>query len=75
MVLVGLYYQQSEGNSVKSASFYYGTLSGLEEEKLIVPLSWDQSHLLNATVIRSGGTTLGLIGKISTGWPSSINSP
>ena len=70
-------YQQSEGNSVKSASFYYSTLSGLEEEKLIVPLSWDQSHLLNATVIigNPGGTTLGLIGKISTGWPYTPSIP
>jgi len=70
-------YQKSEGNSVKSAAFYFSTLSGIEEEKLIVPLSWDQSHLLNATVIIGipGGTTLGLIGKISTGWPYTPSIP
>ena len=70
-------YQKSEGNSVKSAAFYFSTLSGIEEEKLIVPLSWDQSHLLNATVIigNPGGTTLGLIGKISTGWPYTPSIP
>ena len=70
-------YQKSEGNSVKSAAFYFSTLSGIEEEKLIVPLSWDQSHLLNTTVIigNPGGTTLGLIGKISTGWPYTPSIP
>ena len=70
-------YQKSEGNSVKSAAFYFSTLSGIEEEKLIVPLSWDQSHLLNTTVIIGipGGTTLGLIGKISTGWPYTPSIP
>ena len=70
-------YQKSEGNSVKSAAFYFSTLSGIEEEKLIVPLSWDQTHLLNTTVIigNPGGTTLGLIGKISTGWPYTPSIP
>ena len=70
-------YQKSEGNSVKSAAFYFSTLSGIEEEKLIVPLSWDQSHLLNTTIIigNPGGTTLGLIGKISTGWPYTPSIP
>lgn len=70
-------YQKSEGNSVSSGSFYYSTLSGLSEEKRIVPLSWDQSHLLNATIIigEPGGTTLGLIGKISTGWPYTPSIP
>ena len=64
-------YQKSEGNSVNSGSFYFSALSGIEEEKLIVPLSWDQSHLLNTTLIIGdpSKTTLGLIGKIATGWP------
>ena len=49
----------------------------MSEEKRIVPLSWDQSHLLNATIIigEPGGTTLGLIGKISTGWPYTPSIP
>tara|TARA_B100000427_G_scaffold90559_1_gene74798 strand:- start:1599 stop:4253 length:2655 start_codon:yes stop_codon:yes gene_type:complete len=70
-------YQKSEGNSVNSGSFYFSALSGTEEEKLIVPLSWDQSHLLNATVIIGdpSGTTLGLIGKIATGWPYTPSIP
>ena len=70
-------YQKSEGNSVSSGAFYFSALSGIEEEKLIVPLSWDQSHLLNATVIIGdpSGTTLGIIGKIATGWPYTPSIP
>jgi len=70
-------YQKSEGNSVNSGAFYFSALSGIEEEKLIVPLSWDQSHLLNATIIIGdpSGTTLGIIGKIATGWPYTPSIP
>ena len=70
-------YQKSEGNSVNSGAFYFSALSGVEEEKLIVPLSWDQSHLLNTTLIVGdpSKTTLGLIGKISTGWPYTPSIP
>ena len=70
-------YQKSEGNSVNSGSFYFSALSGIEEEKLIVPLSWDQSHLLNTTLIIGdpSKTTLGLIGKIATGWPYTPSIP
>ena len=70
-------YQKSEGNSVNSGSFYFSALSGVEEEKLIVPLSWDQSHLLNTTLIVGdpSKTTLGIIGKISTGWPYTPSIP
>jgi len=70
-------YQKSEGNSVNSGAFYFSALSGIEEEKLIVPLSWDQSHLLNTTLIVGdpSKTTLGLIGKISTGWPYTPSIP
>jgi outer membrane receptor protein involved in Fe transport len=70
-------YQKSEGNSVRDGSFYYSTLSGVEEEKLIVPLAWDQAHLLNTTIIIGdpSKTTVGLIGKISTGWPYTPSIP
>ena len=70
-------YQKSEGNAVNSGSFYFSALSGTEEEKLIVPLSWDQSHLLNTTLIVGdpSKTTLGIIGKISTGWPYTPSIP
>ena len=70
-------YQKSEGNSVNSGAFYFSALSGSEEEKLIVPLSWDQSHLLNTTLIIGdpSKTTLGIIGKIATGWPYTPSIP
>ena len=72
-----LYLSKSEGNSVNSGSFLFSALSGIEEEKLIVPLSWDQSHLLNTTLIIGdpSKTTLGLIGKIATGWPYTPSIP
>ena len=41
-------YQITEGNSVASGSFYFNALTGQEEEKKIVPLSWDQSHVFNS---------------------------
>ncbi|GIR57414.1 MAG: hypothetical protein CM15mP64_8260 [Candidatus Neomarinimicrobiota bacterium] len=43
-------FQMTEGNSVTSGSFYFNALTGDEEEKKIVPLSWDQSHVFNTTV-------------------------
>ncbi|MFH1851719.1 MAG: TonB-dependent receptor [Candidatus Neomarinimicrobiota bacterium] len=70
-------YQVTEGNSVSSGSFYFNALTGEEEEKKIVPLSWDQSHILNATVTFSepGSWALSLIGGLSTGWPHTPNIP
>ncbi len=64
-------YQVTEGNSLSSGSFYFNALTGEEEAKEIVPLDWDQSHVLNATVTVSepGNWSLSAIGSISTGWP------
>jgi outer membrane receptor protein involved in Fe transport len=64
-------YQVAEGNSLQSGSFYFNALSGEEEEKKIVPLSWDQRHILNGTVMIGipGNWTMSFIGKISSGWP------
>jgi len=70
-------YQITEGNSVTSGSFYFNSLTGEEEEKLIVPLSWDQPHILNATITISEPQNWGLsiIGKMSAGWPYTPNIP
>ena len=72
-------YQTTEGNSVTSGSFYFNALTGVEEEKKIVHLSWDQSHVFNATVSitepGSNGWGLSFIGKMSTGWPYTPNIP
>lgn len=72
-------FQMTEGNSVTSGSFYFNALTGDEEEKKIVPLSWDQSHVFNTTVsISEPGTNgwgVSFIGKLSTGWPYTPNIP
>jgi outer membrane receptor protein involved in Fe transport len=64
-------YQVAEGNSVQSGAFYFSALSGIEEEKRIVPLNWDQRHILNATVSLSkpGDWGVSFIGKLGSGWP------
>ncbi|MBT3589970.1 MAG: TonB-dependent receptor [Candidatus Marinimicrobia bacterium] len=64
-------YQVAEGNSLQSGSFFFNALTGEEEEKKIVPLSWDQRHILNGTVMFGipGNWTMSFIGKISSGWP------
>lgn len=72
-------YQITEGNSVASGSFYFNALTGQEEEKKIVPLSWDQSHVFNSTVSITepgiNGWGISFIGKLSTGWPYTPNIP
>lgn len=70
-------YQVTEGNSVSTGSFYFNSLTGEEEEKKIVPLSWDQRHVLNATVTWSVPDKWGIsmIGKLSSGWPYTPNIP
>tara|TARA_B100000029_G_scaffold134504_1_gene128823 strand:+ start:2215 stop:4872 length:2658 start_codon:yes stop_codon:yes gene_type:complete len=70
-------YQIAEGNSLKSGSFYFNSLTGEEEEKRIVPLNWDQRHILNATVTISAPQNWGIsfIGKLAQGWPYTPNIP
>ena len=72
-------YQTTEGNSVASGSFYFNALTDTEEEKKIVPLSWDQSHVFNTTISITEpgekGWGISFIGKLSTGWPYTPNIP
>jgi len=72
-------YQTTEGNSTNSGSFFFNALTGEEEEKKIVSLSWDQSHVFNSTVSITEpgqeGWGLSFIGKLSTGWPYTPNIP
>ena len=70
-------YQISEGNSITSGSFYFNTLTGEQEEKRVVPLSWDQKHIFNATVTYNHFNKWGIsfIGKLSSGWPYTPNIP
>ena len=70
-------YQVTEGNSIEEGAFYFNSLTGEEEEKRIVPLAWDQPHILNATITVSEPNNWGLsiIGKVSAGWPYTPNVP
>ncbi len=70
-------YQVTEGNSVTSGAFYFNALTGEEEEKKIVPLNWDQRHVMSATLTISepGQWGVSFIGKLSQGWPYTPNIP
>lgn len=70
-------FQTTEGNELGSSSFFFSELSGLEEEKSIVPLNWDQRHVISSIVTfsRPGNWGLSIIGKISSGWPHTPNIP
>ena len=70
-------YQVTEGNSLTSGSFYYNALSGQEEEKRIVPLAWDQRHIFNTnlSIGDPGNWNIGIISKLSSGWPYTPNIP
>jgi len=64
-------YQKADGNSVADDAFLFSVLTGMEEEKVIVPLLWDQNHILNGTVMFSqpGKWGVTIIGKLAGGWP------
>ena len=64
-------YQAAEGNDNATDAFFYNSLSGQETIKRILPLDWDQSHNLyvSLTVQPLSGFNLGLIGRLSTGYP------
>ena len=64
-------YQVTQGNAVSSGSFYFNALTGQEKEKEVVPLAWDQSHVLTGTLTFSDPSNwaLSFIGNLATGWP------
>ena len=64
-------FQVAEGNDNDPTAFYYNSLSGQETIKRIIPLDWDQSHNLYAslTVMAMKGLNLSLIGQLSSGYP------
>ncbi|MCD4692672.1 MAG: hypothetical protein K8R79_07155, partial [Calditrichales bacterium] len=64
-------FQIAEGNDNEAASFYYNSLSGLENVKEIIPLDWDQLHNLYGSVAVTpiDGLTMSMIGKLSAGYP------
>ena len=70
-------FQIAEGNDVRAGAFFFNALAGYEEEKIIVPLSWDQRHVLNATVTFSVPRNWGIsfIGRVASGWPYTPDIP
>ncbi len=64
-------FQVAEGNDNNPSAFYYNALSGLETIKRIIPLDWDQTHNLYAsiTIAPSDGLVISMIGKLSSGYP------
>jgi len=64
-------FQIAEGNNTDSNSFFFNSLSGKENELEIVPLSFDQRHILGSTVTLSPGPKWGvsLIAQMSSGYP------
>lgn len=66
-------FQVAEGNDNSSSAFYFNSLSGYEAIKRIVPLDWDQTHSLYGSVTLDvwDALNVGLIGRLSTGYPYS----
>jgi outer membrane receptor protein involved in Fe transport len=64
-------FQIAEGNNTDANSFFFNSLSGKENELEIVPLSFDQRHIVSGTVTltKSRNWGLSLIGQFSTGYP------
>lgn len=66
-------FQIAEGNNNNSGAFFYNALSGRETEFEIVPLDYDQRHVLSSTVTlgRPRSWSLSFIGQFSSGYPYS----
>ncbi len=64
-------YAVAEGSASDAAAAYFDALNGNEPEKQVVPLDWDQTHTLNATVTFRGSGDYGLsfIGSYGSGLP------
>jgi len=66
-------FQMAEGNNNDSGAFFFNTLSGRETEFEIVPLDFDQRHVLSgtATIGRPRDWSVSFIGQFSSGYPYS----
>ncbi|HOM66114.1 MAG TPA: TonB-dependent receptor [Ignavibacteriales bacterium] len=64
-------YQVAEGNENDLNSFFIDKNSGRQTEKIPVFLDWDQTHVLNGTLVigKVGDWNLTFVGGISTGLP------
>ena len=64
-------FQNAEGNNNDAGAFFFNFLSGRENELEIVPLDFDQRHIVSSTVTLSkpGNWNISVIGSFSTGYP------
>ncbi len=64
-------FQIAEGNNNDSNAFFFNFLSGRENELELVPLGFDQRHVVSSTVTltKPGSWGASLIGQFSTGYP------
>ncbi|MEZ4700243.1 MAG: TonB-dependent receptor [Rhodothermales bacterium] len=64
-------FQLAEGNNNDPDAFFFNFLSGRENEFEIVPLDFDQRHILSSTVslTKPGNWGASFIGQFSTGYP------
>ncbi len=64
-------FQLAEGNNNDSDSFFFNSLSGRENEFEIIPLDFDQRHIVSSTVslTRSGNWGASFIAQYTTGYP------
>jgi len=64
-------FQVAEGNNDDPDAFFFNFLSGREDEFEIVPLDFDQRHILSSTVAltKPGNWGASFIGQFSTGYP------
>ncbi|ARA93121.1 TonB-dependent receptor [Rhodothermaceae bacterium RA] len=64
-------FQIAEGNNTDANAFFFNFLSGRENELEVVPLDFDQRHILSSTVTlsRPGNWGISFIGQYATGYP------
>ncbi len=64
-------FQIAEGNNNQTNAFFYNHLSGRENELELIPLGFDQRHILSATVTltQPGKWGASFISSYSTGYP------
>lgn len=66
-------FQSAEGNRQDANAFFFNFLSGKETPLELIPLNFDQRHIVSSTVTlsQSGNWGLSFIGQFSTGYPYS----
>jgi outer membrane receptor for ferrienterochelin and colicin len=64
-------FQIAEGNNNQTNAFFFNSLSGRENELELIPLSFDQRHIISSTVtlMDPGRWGASLISSYSTGYP------